>query len=78
MIISPGGSLGIMNKLYLSHGVLSTNSIAQSNFMNRQYGVYSAKYFEPVTQRPVLIRQFHGRNTWLHPCHGVAPDIGCG
>jgi hypothetical protein len=55
-----------MNKLYLSHGVQSTSSIAQSNFMNRQYGVYSAKYFEPVTRRPVL-RQFYGRNTWLHP-----------
>jgi hypothetical protein len=30
----PGGSLGIMNKLYISNGVLSSSSIAQSNFMN--------------------------------------------
>jgi hypothetical protein len=36
-IKSPGGILGIMNKLYLSHGVLSSSSIAQINFMNCQY-----------------------------------------
>jgi hypothetical protein len=65
-IKSLGGSLGILNTLYLSHGVLSTSSIVKSIFMSRQYGVYSAKYIKPVTRRPVL-GQFHGQNTWLHP-----------